>query len=277
MPGTAFEIFAATPAPRLSHGPVPDFERASGRYRVRFARSPADLTLACRLRFEVFNLELKEGLDESWATGLDRDRFDEQCQHLLVWDDESGKMIGTSRLQTADAARAGAGFYSADEFKLDMLPPEVLEESVELGRACIAREHRNRSVLYLLWRGLAAYVLWHRKRWFFGCNSLTSQSADYGLRTWDWLRDNGFAHARLRVDPQPAWACDRASVAGGPDPEAARTVEIPALFAIYLRYGSRLCGPPAIDRHFKTVDFFTILDLAELDEKTFNNFAQDRG
>lgn len=272
MPGSAFELLAADPAPSLRHGPVPEFAHRAGRYAVRFAGRPADLEQIQRLRFEIFNVELAEGLEESWQTGLDRDRFDAQCQHLLVTDEEAGRVIGTYRLQTGEAAAAGQGFYSADEFRLEQLPPEVLAQSVELGRACIAREHRNRIVLFLLWRGLAAYMLWHRKRWFFGCNSLTSQSPAYGLRTWEWLQDNGHVHPEFRVDPQPAWACDPAA-GPSPDPEASRPVEIPPLFGIYLRYGGLVCGPPALDRFFKTVDFFTVLDLARMDEATFNAFA----
>lgn len=272
MPGSAFALLAAEPAPSLRLGPVPDFARRSGRYGVRFARSAADLEQVQRLRFEVFNLELAEGLEESWQTGLDRDRFDAQCQHLLVTDEEGGRVIGTYRLQTGEAAAAAHGFYSADEFRLDQLPGEVLEQSVELGRACIAREHRNRIVLFLLWRGLAAYMLWHRKRWFFGCNSLTSQSPAYGLRTWEWLQAQGHVHPDLRVEPHPAWTCDPAA-GPNPDPEAGRPVEIPPLFGIYLRYGGLVCGPPALDRYFKTVDFFTVLDLARMDEATFNAFA----
>ncbi len=276
MPGSAFSSLVATPAPSLHRGPVPEFARRTGRYSVRFAREARDLEEVQRLRFEVFNLELAEGLEESWATGLDRDRFDAQCQHLLVTDEEYGRVIGTYRLQTGEAAAAGAGFYSADEFRLELLPPFVLTQSVELGRACIAREHRNRNVLFLLWRGLAAYMLWHRKRWFFGCNSLTSQSPEYGLRTWQWLQEHGHAHPEFQVEPQPDWACHPVA-ANQPDPEAGRAVEIPPLFGIYLRYGGLVCGPPAIDRFFKTVDFFTVLDLARMDEATFNAFAIDRG
>ena len=276
MTGSAFSALAASAAPSLRLGPVPDFVRRSGRYGVRFASDATDLEQVQRLRFEVFNLELAEGLDESWQTGLDRDRFDAQCQHLLVTDEEYGRVIGTYRLQTGEAAAAAAGFYSADEFRLDALPSEVLAQSVELGRACIAREHRNRNVLFLLWRGLAAYMLWHRKRWFFGCNSLTSQSPDYGRRTWEWLQQNGHVHPELRVSPQAEWLCNPAA-GPQPDPEADRAVEIPTLFGIYLRYGGKVCGPPALDRFFKTVDFFTVLDLAAMNEATFNAFALDRG
>ena len=46
-------------------------ELREGRYRVTFARTRADLERVLRLRFEVFNRELGEGLSESWLTGLD--------------------------------------------------------------------------------------------------------------------------------------------------------------------------------------------------------------
>jgi putative hemolysin len=35
----------------------------------------------------------------------------------------------------------------------------------------------------------------------------------------------------------------------------------PRLFRAYLDVSARLCGPPAIDREFKTIDFLTLIDL----------------
>ncbi len=272
MPSSAYQRFAAAEPAALA-GPVPDLDLRTGSYRVRFARDEADVERACRLRFEVFNRELGEGLAESWAAGLDRDRFDAQCQHLLVETADGREVVGTYRLQAWEQAAAGHGFYSAGEFLLEELPEWVLHESVELGRACVAREHRNTLVLFALWRGLASYVLWHRKRFFFGCNSLTSQSEEYGLRTWRHLREHGHVHPEFRLQPRPEVACRP----GRPDPEAERPVAIPRLFGIYLRYGGKVCGPPALDRDFKTVDFFTILDLAAMDEETFVGFLQEDG
>ena len=65
--------------PRLDHdypreaAGVPPGVHRSGRYAVRFARNSDDLRAIQRLRFEVFNLELREGLTNSYKTGLDRD------------------------------------------------------------------------------------------------------------------------------------------------------------------------------------------------------------
>ena len=57
-----------------------------GRYEVRLAQTTAEIDAALKLRFEVFNLELEEGLDSSFQTGRDRDEFDATCHHLIATD-----------------------------------------------------------------------------------------------------------------------------------------------------------------------------------------------
>jgi putative hemolysin len=238
--------------------PTPLRSLIGGRYRTRVARSAADLDAVLRLRYEVFNLELDEGLRSSHLTGRDRDAFDAQCDHLLVEDQGSGEVVGTYRMQTAERAREGIGFYSAGEFDLSGLTTPVLDRSVEIGRACIAREHRSRSVLFLLWRALAGYVIEHRKRYLFGCSSLTSQDPAAGLCAFEEFRASGHLHSQLRVEPLPGLGCEAAT------PAPAGSVRIPILFRTYLRHGALVCGPPAIDRAFRTIDFLTILDIHTL-------------
>jgi putative hemolysin len=38
----------------------------------------------------------------------------------------------------------------------------------------------------------------------------------------------------------------------------------PKLLRTYLSIGAKICGPPAIDREFGTIDFLTLLDLHAL-------------
>ncbi|MEO8505879.1 MAG: GNAT family N-acetyltransferase, partial [Acidobacteriota bacterium] len=152
----------------------------SGAYRARFAADARDLDRAQELRYRVFNLELAEGLDASHATGRDIDAFDGQCHHLIVEHLPTHTVIGTYRMQTDSMAGAAGGYYTDSEFDLSHLPAEVLANGIELGRACIERDHRGRQVLFLLWRGLAEYVMHNRKRFFFGCCSLTSQDTELG-------------------------------------------------------------------------------------------------
>ena len=242
---------------------IPEGTIERGPYSMRFARSAEDLERLQRLRFEVFNLELKEGLEQSYATGLDADRFDAVCHHLIVLD-RSDRVIGTYRMQTAEMARRNIGFYSADEFRVDDLPADVLDGAIEVGRACVAREFRNRHVLFLLWQGLAAYMLHNRKRYLFGCCSLTSQDPELGRRVMEHLASSGHTHPTIDIEPQPDWRCydesRPAELAAGKD----SAVELPKLFSLYLRYGAKVLGRPALDRHFKTIDYLVLLDIEDL-------------
>lgn len=249
------------------HGLAPLQE---GPYEVRFARDAADLEAVLRLRFEVFNRELGEGLGQSWATGLDRDAFDASCHHLLLVERASGAVVGTYRLQTVEQARAGAGLYCATEF--DLAPLEsIVARAVELGRACIAREHRQGSALFALWRGLAAYLSWSRKRFLFGCCSLTSQDPRAGLALWRRLEREGHVWDGPIVAPHPTLVCaepDPPSGAQRVEPE----VELPRLFGTYLRYGARVVSRPAIDREFGTIDYLVVLDARALPGRLWRLF-----
>ena len=49
-------------------------------------------------------------------------------------------------------------------------------------------------------------------------------------------------------------------------------VKVPRLFDSYLRIGAKVCGPPAIDRLFKTIDFLVILDSQNIDARTRRMF-----
>ncbi len=243
---------------------IPALSEVQGRYRVRFAQTEADLEAVQRLRFRVFNLELGEGFAESFQSGRDEDAFDQQCQHLMVEHAESGVCVGTYRLQVAESAHSGTGFYSAGEFDLGALPDEVLHRSIELGRACVEHDHRSKRVLFLLWRGLAEYVSHNKRDRFFGCSSLTSQDPEEGSRLYRQLETMGRVHPTMRVDPIADLACPvEPGGEGGPE------IPIPTLFGIYLRHGAYILGPPAIDRVFGTIDFLTYLEVRPDHLKTY--------
>jgi len=247
---------------------LPEDEVTAGRYSVRFARTVEELDQIERLRFEVFNLELGEGLESAFATGRDHDELDSLFHHLLIACGTTGEVVGTYRLQTADMAAKHQGFYSAGEFDLSGLPAEFMAQAIEVGRACVARGHRNGRVLNLLWRGLALYLQRNRKRHLFGCCSLTSQDPALGLATLAFLERAGHLHPSLHTPPLPGLDC------GDAEPTAilSREVHIPPLFQSYLNLGARVLGPPAIDRQFKTIDFLVTLDVAELDQHSYRFF-----
>lgn len=236
----------------------------NNRYVVRFARTVDDIHAAQRLRFEIFNLELGEGLEDSYQLERDVDPYDEQCHHLLVIERSSGNIIGTYRMQTFKIAQKGRGFYTEEEYDIKALPSHMLKHSVEVGRACIQKEHRNGRVLYLLWRGLAKYLMHTQSRYLFGCCSITSQDETKAWQVMDYLQRNNLLHPQLRAETKPAYECGPVDV----DPSAWKDVKLPQLFRLYMDLGAKVCSPPAIDREFKTIDYLVILDTDVLDERT---------
>lgn len=241
---------------------IPAVHEESGHYALDFARSEQDLRALQRLRFDVFNVELGEGLERSYETGRDEDAYDRACHHLVVRDTKSGDIVGTYRMQSLEMTGPD-GFYSSDEFDLSALERDFLPHAVELGRACIAAAHRNSRVLFLLWRGLAAYMTHNRKRYFFGCCSLTSQDMAEGLRVYRYLQAKGHIDSHWRALPTAAHACHADETDIG-NHDRARP---PKLMRLYLQYGARIASPPAIDRQFKTIDYLAVFDLDAIDKR----------
>jgi putative hemolysin len=267
--GTSFYTSGICSAPLLQAAPPVARSEAlnivRGPYELRLARTEAERMAVYRLRFEVFNLELKEGLDSAYEIGQDVDPFDAICDHLIVEDYRRGTVVGTYRLQTGSTAAANGGYYSAREF--DFAPYEPLRASmVEVGRACIHRDHRSTEVLLLLWRGIAQYAAHNAARYLIGCCSLTSQDPAEGTSVFNAL-SGSLTETRLRTRPLAEFAIPL--VQG-----AERKPEIPKLLRVYLAVGAKICGPPAIDREFKTIDFLTLMDLTQLHPRLCSRFLK---
>ncbi len=255
---------------------------------MRLAESAEDRIAACRLRFRVFNIELGEGLESSYQTGLDIDQFDDVCDHLIVEDKQEDnparRIVGTYRMQTGTVAARHRGYYSGQEFNL--APYEPLRPGVlELGRASIDCEHRTPEVLTLLWRGIAQYATDMGLRYLIGCSSLTSKDPAEG-----WALYRQLKHFRVppefETTPTAAYACpieqqgndaqpsscpsESNAASGGPHEPA--PVKVPKLLKTYLAIGARIAAPPAWDREFGTIDFLTLLDLKLLSPAARSRF-----
>jgi putative hemolysin len=243
--------------------PRQDVRLEMGAYVARLALTEQAREEVYRLRFRVFNLELNEGLMSAYADGQDRDRYDAVCDHLMVEDRMSGEIVGTYRIQMGGTAGENFGYYSEQEFCF--APYRAMRgEIVELGRACIHREHRSAEVLNLLWRGIARYALVNGGRYMMGCCSLTSQDPAMGHAVYRSLTSY-LVGPELRTAPTAEYALPEAD--GVVD-----EVKVPKLLRAYLTIGAKICGEPAIDREFGTIDFLTLLDLQTLHPRVAARF-----
>jgi putative hemolysin len=227
----------------------------NGRYTVGLATGPADVREAQRLRYEVFAEEMGARLD-SPVSGLDVDRFDAFCDHLLVRD--GGRVVGTYRLLPPGRADR---LYSDGEFDLRRLA-NLRDGLVEVGRTCVHPAHRGGTVVALMWAGIARYMVAGGHRWLAGCCSVPLD--DGGVLAAGVMARVPLGPEELRVAPLRPWRDPRAAP---PD----RFVP-PALLRGYLRLGAWVCGAPAHDRDFGTADFFVLLSMEQVNVRYLRYF-----
>jgi putative hemolysin len=233
-------------------------------FRVGMAQTLDDVIECQRLRYLVFNCELGEGLDSSALIGLDRDRFDFICDHLMVRDASTGRLAGTYRMQSGYRAKGNLGYYGEEFF--DFSPFEAIRSEVlELGRACVHEDYRNTNVLHMLWKGIARYAMSCGARYLIGCSSISSQDEAEGMALYEALCEKHLVEPSLRTNPVKGRARN-------PNTSLSVPPRLPRLFRAYLDVSGCVCGPPAIDREFKTIDFLTLVDLRKLPDRVRTRF-----
>ncbi|WP_431917614.1 GNAT family N-acetyltransferase [Nonomuraea jabiensis] len=227
----------------------------TGRYTIGMATSPADVQAAQRLRHEVFAEEMGARLD-SPVSGLDVDRFDAYCDHLLVRDGR--EVVGTYRLLPPGRTER---LYSDGEFDLAKLAP-LRKGLVEAGRTCVHPDHRGGAVVGLMWAGIARYMVSGGHQWLAGCCSVPLD--DGGDVAAAVVERVPLGPEEYRVTPRTPWR----------PRDAARSDRFvpPSLLRGYLRLGSWVCGAPAHDRDFGTADFFVLLSMANVNIRYLRHF-----
>lgn len=237
----------------------------SQQYTIKFAKTEQEVEEALRLRYKVFKEEL--GRDFILTDKIDRDQYDDQSHHLIVVENKTNKIVGTYRMQTYEQAKNGNGFTSEVRFKVDDLPDEVLKNSVEVGRACISKEHRSGRVLFLLWKGFAGYLEHFNKRYLFGYAALETTNQNVARNTLEFLKKEGHLHPDYFIEPKEGYLPFE-----NPDDPASDDVEIPPLFKNYLDVGSKVIAGPSYDKEHDLIHFMILLDVEAISDRTRKMF-----
>ncbi len=228
------------------------------------ARTPAEVREAQALRYRVFAEEM--GARLPGHDGLDRDGYDPLCDHLLVRERETGKVVGTYRILPPAMARAGRGYYSAGEFDLSRLE-HLFDRMVEVGRSCVHPDYRNGAAITLLWSGLARYMLQNRYDYLIGCASISMADGGHTAASlYNKLQHEYLAPAEYRVFPR----CPLPLESLRSDLDA----PCPALIKGYLRAGAQICGEPAWDPDFNTADLLVMLPMSRLHQRYASHFLK---
>ncbi|HJS87414.1 MAG TPA: GNAT family N-acyltransferase [Acetobacteraceae bacterium] len=259
--------------------PRPAFtELRAGNLGVRLATGPAEIDAVQALRFRVFYGEMGAVPDRLTASAQrDRDRYDFLADHLLVIDHAIGSgpkgIVGTYRLIRSEAASALGGFYSAGEYDISLIerfPGRVLE----LGRSCVDAAYRNRAAMQLLWRGIAAYVFYHRIDLMFGCASLPGTNPDAAAAELTYLYENHLAPPGLRPRALPNRFVEMRRLRAS-DLEPRRALaQLPPLIKGYLRLGGFVGDGAVIDEQFNTTDVAIVVKTDLVTDKYYRHYER---
>lgn len=237
----------------------------SPQFQVTLARTDDDLRAAQALRYAVFVRELGgSGEMVDHQAGLERDRFDPYCDHLLLRDLKRAEVVGVYRVLRSDQAAQAGQFYSADEYDLSALVQSG-RKLLELGRSCLHPEYRGGMAMFHLWSALAEYVAAHDIEVLFGVASFHGTDVGPLSDALSMLHHNHLAPEELRpvaktyqaMDLIPKEAVDRRKA----------MLDTPALIKAYLRLGGVVGDGAYVDHAFNTTDVCLVLDTAKMNER----------
>jgi putative hemolysin len=230
---------------------------------LSWARHQDEVREAQRLRYKVFAEEMGARLKPS-EEGLDVDIFDDFCEHLLVRDTETLKVIGTYRVLPPHQAKQMGCLYSDSEFDLVRLR-NLRHKMVEVGRSCVHQDYRSGGVIMALWSGLGQYMKKNNYEIMLGCASVPmGDGGHYAASLSKILNAQHLVDIEYRVFPRLALPVEQLN--------SNLEVEPPPLVKGYLRLGAKICGEPAWDPDFNTADFLTMLRLDDIHPRYAKHF-----
>lgn len=232
-------------------------------FTIEWASNTSEVKEAQRLRYKVFAEEMGANLSQN-AEGLDVDEFDSYCDHLLIRDQDTLKVVGTYRVLPPHKAQEIGRLYSDSEFdltRLDHLRPKL----VELGRSCVHQDYRSGAVIMALWSGLAQYMLKNGYEIMLGCASIPmADGGHFAASLYNSLGNVQMAPTEFHAFPRLPLPLDKLN--GGLD------VEAPPLIKGYLKLGAKICSAPAWDPDFNTADLLTMLRLSDINPRYAKHF-----
>jgi putative hemolysin len=291
-PSFDFDTIIEVPRPLRAHhehahrydfAGLPRVLGRSGDLEIRLAATKKDLRRAQRLRFKVF-YEEGSAVAQGGAALVRRDicRFDKFCDHLLVFDTAAKnsfgrikpKLVGTYRLLRRAVAERHGGFYSQSEFDIAPLLARHAEKNfLELGRSCVHAKYRGKRVIELLWRGLWIYAKHHHVDVLIGCASLPGTNPLALALPLSFLHHQASADDEWQVKPHQGRVVAMGILEKSAVDARKGISALPPLVKAYLRVGAKFGNGAVIDKQFGTVDVFTIMPLAEIEDRYIAYFG----
>jgi L-ornithine Nalpha-acyltransferase len=247
-----------------------------GNIYLKLAETQEEVTQAQKLRHFVF---FEEPAGKTVPSGeLDKDEFDDVCEHLLVMDGsdpQNHKVVGNYRLLRKTKDKKVNKFYTEGEFDISGLKNSQ-HNIVELGRSCTYPGFRDGRVIQLLWSGIGAFIAHHKIKYLFGCASFFGTDVKEHELPISYLINNHLAPAELRSSPKPEVAAKFDVIPADQINKKEAFSKLPPLLKGYIRTGCMVGNGAVIDELCKTTDVFIIMDTEKMVKRYSEHFVDKK-
>lgn len=248
--------------------------RVHSNLSVKLAENNTELEQAYKLRYQVF-VEEEKNLRLVNASGLETDRYDAFCDHLIVVDEANGRVVGTYRLLPGERVSKHIGFYSQTEFDLTAFGEHV-HKTLELGRSCIAEPYRGGRAIQLLWEGIAGYIAERGYEYLIGCASIHIHNEIELNEIYSLLKYKRVITERYGIQPLESHRIRSLQYIDVSEHEKKIFRKLPPLIKGYQWLGAEIGGDPAYDVIFETVDFFIVLHKDQITRRYRKHFIENK-
>ncbi len=223
-----------------------------GNFAVRLAQTAAEIEAAQNLRTRAFGLE----------TGRDQDRFDDICDHVLIEDISTARLVCCFRMLSLDGPNISSS-YSAQYYELSALK-SFEGRMVEMGRFAIDPDMKDPDILRIAWAAMTKYVDEAQIDLLFGCSSFAGTEASEYLDAFAMLKARHLAPKRwLPRVKAPNVFQFAARLRRKPDAKKAM-LRMPPLLKTYLMMGGWVSDHAVVDAHMNTLHVFTGVEIGAI-------------
>ncbi|MFZ1677762.1 MAG: GNAT family N-acyltransferase [Saprospiraceae bacterium] len=236
-------------------------------------------------------------IGESTGLAYDTDSFDDYYEQLIIWDENASRLVGGYRFGCGDKifAEYGAeGFYINSFFNIDPAFNVYLPQCLELGRSFIVDDYQRKNLpLYLLWKGIMAYMIKNKQyKFLIGPVSISRYYSDFSRKVLMEYAKRHFYHPSFakwfnpRTPFNPALIQVRTmdiedvqdttfNIEEVLDHLQPDHIQFPILMRQYIRQNAKFLGFNLDPNFNNALDGLMILDMEDIPENTIQMLQRD--
>lgn len=239
-------------------------------FTAKLAENKEELTKAQILRYNGLLLKF----DNTSTTGIDATEEDEYCDHLIVVENATQRVVGNYRLLTYDiVSKLNVPFICEHSFDVTKLK-QIAQQGygiLEIGRAVVDPQYRDQPIITLLWKALFEYCKQKNIRYMFGTASYQVEPYDEANIT-NFAYANSFAYLYHNYLAEDKLDCPanfgginlkKVADAMGDYDVVKGKQETPSLIRYYMQLGAKVASDACIDltTTIPSIDVFVVSDL----------------